>query len=94
MKRARVFFAWALIVIWLPNLFTPPVKAQSISWASTATKAVGPTTPAGNAITVAIFAEGDLTQVIKDLRVAEGVNQQIVAAFFNAVLFPSSAQPV
>jgi len=36
--------------------------------------AVG-TTSTGGATTVAIFAEGDLTQVIKDLRVAETVNQ-------------------
>jgi subtilase family serine protease len=33
------------------------------------------TTSTGGATTVAIFAEGDLTQVIKDLRVAETVNQ-------------------
>jgi pseudomonalisin len=33
------------------------------------------TTPTGSATTIAIFAEGDLTQVIKDLRVAETVNQ-------------------
>lgn len=32
-------------------------------------------TPTGNATTIAIFAEGDLTQVVKDLRVAETVNQ-------------------
>jgi len=32
-------------------------------------------TSTGGATTVAIFAEGDLTQVIKDLRVAETVNQ-------------------
>ena len=32
-------------------------------------------TPTGGATTIAIFAEGDLTQVIKDLRVAETVNQ-------------------
>jgi len=31
--------------------------------------------PHGGATTIAIFAEGDLTQVIKDLRVAETVNQ-------------------
>jgi subtilase family serine protease len=33
------------------------------------------TTSTGNATAIAIFAEGDLTQVIKDLRVAETVNQ-------------------
>ena len=33
------------------------------------------TTPTGSATTIAIFAEGDLTQVLKDLRVAETVNQ-------------------
>src|SRR3981189_2904378 len=33
------------------------------------------TTSTGGKTTVAIFAEGDLTQVIKDLRVAETVNQ-------------------
>jgi pseudomonalisin len=33
------------------------------------------TTPTGGSTTIAIFAEGDLTQVIKDLRVAEAVNQ-------------------
>jgi pseudomonalisin len=32
-------------------------------------------TPTGGATTIAIFAEGDLTQVVKDLRVAETVNQ-------------------
>jgi pseudomonalisin len=33
------------------------------------------TTPTGSKTTIAIFAEGDLTQVLKDLRVAESMNQ-------------------
>src|SRR5215475_1074615 len=85
MKRARVFFAWALIVIWLPNPFTPPVKAQSISWASTATKAVGPQLL--NAIPQGLLSPSTPMHIAVGLKLR---NQSGLLQFVQAVNDPAS----
>ena len=63
---------------------TTPIHKQAVTAATPAVHFYTPqgfwtaydagTTPTGSKTTIAIFAEGDLTQVLKDLRVAETVN--------------------
>jgi pseudomonalisin len=87
MRNAKNFLAWALLATWLPNLCPPTVKAQTLGWVSTATKAVGPQLL--NATPQGLLAPSTAMHIAVGLKLR---NQSALVQYVNAVSDPANSQ--